>query len=73
MLPGSLCLSAAGLRFSGRPVPAEDIGVPCGRLPTERTSTGFPRFALVRCDRVGRSLYSGVVVSVSMAEMNHAP
>src|ERR687886_547826 len=33
MLPGSLCLSAAGLRFSGCPVPAEDIGVPYGRLP----------------------------------------
>ena len=57
----------------GTSCPAEAIGVPCGRLTLERTATGFPRSALVRYDRVGRSLYSGVAVSVSMAEMHPAP
>jgi hypothetical protein len=43
------------------------------RRTSSRTTAGFPRSALVSCNRVGRSLYSGVVVSTSMAEMNHTP
>jgi hypothetical protein len=35
MLRHSLCLSATGFRFSGRPVPAEGIGIPCGQLTCE--------------------------------------
>jgi hypothetical protein len=38
-----------------------------------RTSSGLPRSASVSCDRVGRSLYSGVLVSSNMAEMHHVP
>jgi len=33
MLPRvSRCLSAIGVRFSGRPAPAEELGLPHGRL-----------------------------------------
>lgn len=31
-LPGSRCLSAAGVRFSGRPASARELGLPHGRL-----------------------------------------
>jgi hypothetical protein len=53
----SCCLSAAGIRFSGHPSPAEEFGLPHGR-PTERfrTSTGLSRSARASCDRIGRPL-----------------
>jgi hypothetical protein len=45
----------------GHPVPAEDLGPPCGRLTgraiVARTPTGLPRSARVSCDRDGSPLY----------------
>ena len=41
LLAGSLCLSAAGFRFSGRPGPAEDIGVPYGWLTSRGPQRAF--------------------------------
>jgi hypothetical protein len=38
-VPVSCCLSAAGVRFSGHPVPARELGLPHGRL-TGRTTPG---------------------------------
>jgi len=57
-------LSATGIRFSGHPVPAGELGLPHGRLtalPTSsgRTPSGFPRSTLTRFDRVGCPLYPG--------------
>ena len=45
----------------GHPVPAEELGPPCGRLtgPRVRTSTGLPRSARMSCDRGGCPLYPG--------------
>ena len=58
----SCCLSAAGVRFSGHPVPAGELGLPHGRLTAlsqRRTLSGFPRSTLTRFDRVGCLLYPG--------------
>jgi hypothetical protein len=57
-------LSATGVRFSGHPVPAGELGLPHGRLTTRHdtrgwTPSGFPRSALTRYDRVGCPLYPG--------------
>ena len=44
----------------GHPLPAEELGVPRGRLTGQgRTQTGFPRSARTSCDRGGCPLYSG--------------
>jgi hypothetical protein len=58
----SCCLSATGIRFSGHPVPAQDLRVPHGRPTRQRrawTQTGFPRSTPARYDRVGCPLYPG--------------
>ena len=41
-VPASRCVSAADIRFLGHPVPAEELGPPCGRL-TERDFPPGPR------------------------------
>jgi hypothetical protein len=60
--PVSRCLSATGIRFSGRPAPAAEFSLPHGR-PTKRilvwTSTGLSRSARDRYDRGGCPLYPG--------------
>ena len=60
--PVSRCLSATGIRFSGRPAPAAEFSLPHGR-PTRRvlawTSTGLSRSARDRYDRGGCPLYPG--------------
>ena len=48
----------------GHPVPAGELGPPCGRLTGQtrghaRTSTGLPRSARVSCSRGGCPLYPG--------------
>ena len=48
----------------GHPIPAEELGPPCGRLTGQaqgraRTSTGLPRSARVSCSRGGCPLYPG--------------
>jgi hypothetical protein len=63
VFPVSRCLSATGIRFSGRPAPAVEFSFPHGR-PTRRlifvwTSTGFSRSARDRYDRGGCPLYPG--------------
>jgi hypothetical protein len=62
-VPVSCCLSAAGVRFSGHPVPARELGLPYGRLTGHhtwcRTLTGLPRSAPARYDRDGCPLYPG--------------
>ena len=52
-------VSAAGVSLLGHPIPAEELGSPCGRLtgPEVRTSTGLPRFARTSYDRGGCLLY----------------
>lgn len=53
-------LSPFGHRHSllGHPLPARDLGLPCGRLTGQsRTPTGLPRSTHPRCDRGGRPLY----------------
>ena len=67
----SCCLSAAGVRFLGHPVPAGELRLPHGRptgpmFPT-RTPTGFPRSTRARYDRGGCSLYPEAAVSFRMA------
>lgn len=60
--PSSRCLSAAGVRFLGHPVPARGLGLPRSRLTAqspERTPSGFPRSTQLRYDRGGRPLYPG--------------
>src|SRR5262245_7895860 len=62
LVPVSCCLSATGIRLSGHPVPARDLGLPYGRLTGHtraRTRTGFPRSAPARHDRGGCPLYPG--------------
>ena len=64
---GPACLSwfPAAFRppaFASRSsIPAEGLGLPCGRLtePPVRTSTGFPRSTRTSCDRGGCLLYPG--------------
>jgi hypothetical protein len=61
--PVSRCLSATGIRFSGRPAPAAEFSLPHGQ-PTRQqifvwTSTGLSRSARDRCDRGGCPLYPG--------------
>jgi hypothetical protein len=59
-VPVSCCLSAAGIRFSGHPVPAGELGLPHSRLTGHagvRTLTGLPRFARTSCGRGGCLLY----------------
>jgi hypothetical protein len=73
VLTVSLCLSAAGLCFSGYPVPAEACASLAVGIPGFRITAGLPRSALVRCNRGGRSLYSGVLVPLTKAEMNPSP
>ena len=57
------CFSVTGIRFLGVLFPPRDwafftVGLPpC--LPAWRTRTGFPRFARVRCGRVGCPLDPG--------------
>jgi hypothetical protein len=42
VVPFSCCLSVAGIGFSGHPLPAGDLGLPCGRLTGRcRTPSGF--------------------------------
>lgn len=63
--PFSRFLSAAGVRFSGLPVPAGELGLPYGWLTRLRftwTPSGFPRSTHARCDRFGRPLHPGAVV-----------
>ena len=51
--------------FREHPSPAAESGLPCGRLAaTLRTTTGLPCPTCPSHDRVGRSLYSGGLVSV---------
>jgi hypothetical protein len=60
--PSSRCLTAAGVRFLGHPVPARGLGLPRSRLTAqspERTPSGFPRSTQLRYDRDGRPLYPG--------------
>ena len=58
--PVSCCLSAAGVGLLDRPVPARDLGLPHGRLTSDRwTRTGIPRSARVSYGRVGCLLYPG--------------
>ena len=57
---GSLCLSAAGLRFLQLPTPAEALAFPCGRVTDLRqTSTGLSCSAFVRCGQFRCLLYTG--------------
>ena len=57
---GSLCLSAAGLRFLQLPTPAEALAFPCGRVTDLRqTSTGLSCSAFVRCGQLRCLLYTG--------------
>jgi hypothetical protein len=42
-------------------------------LLAQLQSSSFYPSVLVRCNRGGRSLYSGALVSSTMAEMNHRP
>jgi hypothetical protein len=61
-VPVSCCLSAAGVRFPGHPVPARELGLPYGRLTGTtwyRTRTGLPRSAPARSGRGGCPLYPG--------------
>jgi hypothetical protein len=63
-VPPSRCLSAAGIRFLGPPVPAGELSSPRGRptghrMTGARTPTGFPRCARTRSDWGGRPLYPG--------------
>ena len=61
-VPVSCCLSAAGIRFLGHPVPAGEFGLPHGRLTGQRsarTPTGLPRSTRARYDRGGCPLYPG--------------
>jgi hypothetical protein len=63
--PVSRCLSATGVGFLGHPVPAGELGLPCGRLTGRlrvRTPTGFPRSTRVRYDRGGCPLNSGTAM-----------
>src|SRR5215210_6663173 len=46
LLAVSLCLSAAGIRFSGRPVPAEALSFPYSRLTGLADHTGFSSFRI---------------------------
>src|ERR1700704_4917034 len=63
-VPISCRLSAAGVGLLDRPVPARELGLPCGRLTSRCwTLTGFPRFTRARYGRGGCPLYSGTVVS----------
>lgn len=39
-VPVSCCLSAAGIRLSGHPVPARELGLPCGRLTGHHLAAG---------------------------------
>ena len=55
ILAVSLCLSAAGLRFSGRPVPAEDVSLPCGRHTSVEDLNGVSTFRIGEV-RPGRAL-----------------
>ena len=61
--PVSCCLSAAGIGFSGHPLPTGGLGLPCGRLTGARhrvrTPSGLPRSTCTRCDRGGCLLYLG--------------
>ena len=57
---GSLCLSAAGLRFLQLPTPAEALAFPCGRVTDLRqTSTGLSCSAFVRGGQFRCLLYTG--------------
>lgn len=59
----SRSLSSAGIRFSGLPVPAGELGLPYGWLTRrDGTPSGFPRSTRVRYDRVGRPYYPEAVV-----------
>jgi hypothetical protein len=63
--PVSRCLSATGVGFLGHPVPAGELGLPCGRLTGRlrvRTPAGFPRSTRVRYDRGGCPLNSGTAM-----------
>ena len=66
-VPVSCCLSATGIRFLGRPVPARDsafltVGLPARQQLSGRTPTGFPRSTRTRYDRGGCPLYPGTAV-----------
>src|SRR5665213_2743522 len=65
-VPGSCCLSATGVRFSGHPFPAGDLGLPCGRLTGHEIVTGPHRGLHVPHVRdstgVGASCIPGTVV-----------
>ena len=57
----SPCLSAAGIRFLQRPVPAAGLAFPCGRVTglTARPRRGCPCSASLRNDRGRCLLYAG--------------
>jgi hypothetical protein len=51
MVPVSCCLSAAGIRFSGHPVPARELGLPHGRLTGRHNAPGPGRgFRVPHCE-----------------------
>jgi hypothetical protein len=67
-VPVPWCLLGCRHSLLGHPVPAAELGLPCGRLTPRRTcragtSTGLPRSTRTRCDRVGCCLYPGTAVS----------
>jgi len=59
----SRCLSGHRHSLPGHPVPARELGLPCGRLTGPcyqgRTLTGLPRSARMSCGRGGCPLYPG--------------
>ena len=59
----SRCLSGHRHSLPGHPVPAGELGLPCGRLTGPccqgRTPTGLPRSARMSCGRGGCPLYPG--------------
>jgi hypothetical protein len=55
-----VALSAAGIRFSGHPLPAGGLGLPHGRLTgLHPDPNGIPRFTRTSYDRVGCPLNPG--------------
>ena len=63
VVPVSRCLSGHRHSLPGHPVPAGELGLPCGRLTGPccqgRTPTGLPRSARMSCGRGGCPLYPG--------------
>ena len=59
----SRCLFGHRHSLPGHPVPARELGLPCGRLPGSgsqgRTPTGLPRSARMSCGRGGCPLSPG--------------